>query len=303
MIKTYLRLLRVPGLLTAAADATAGFVLMAAADGDLGKLHVVARLPALMFISVALYASGLIFNDCLDAERDRLTRPERPIPAGDVPLGSAYLLGLGFTLAALTAAMSLGLATAIRAGLLTAAIWLYNGVMRRWVVTGALAMGLCRFLNMQMGMSTGQSLSYFNFHDYAVLLWAPLLLGAYSALLTAVSAYEDRPADRLGWWVILVAAAGLVTVPLLACFLVAGSLAGWLLLGLLSLALAGNFGLPLVRPTSEAVRRAVGLGVLLVIAYDAAAILGTPGVPVWWGLGVLILLAPAWWLARRFPPS
>jgi 4-hydroxybenzoate polyprenyltransferase len=264
---------------------------------------MVLRLPGLMLVSAALYASGLVFNDCLDAEKDLVSRPDRPIPSGAVPLGRAYLLGLGLTLGALAAAMALGLPTVIYAGLLVAGIWLHNGVMRRWVVTGAVAMGLCRFLNMQLGMSTGQSLPYFNFHEYSVLVWAPLLLGAYSALLSVAAAYEDQPADRLGWWVLLAAAAGLFTVPLLACFLVVGSLGGWVVMALLSVALAGNFSMPVLRPTFESIRRAVGLGVVLIIAFDAAVILGTPGVPVWWGLGTLALLLPAWWLARRFSPS
>ena len=76
-MKAYLQLIRAPNLFTAAADVVAGFVLMAWVDGNLDRARLWQYLPGLAFISVALYASGAIFNDCLDAEHDRRARPDR----------------------------------------------------------------------------------------------------------------------------------------------------------------------------------------------------------------------------------
>ena len=301
-MKAYLQLIRAPNLITAAADAAAGFILMAAVDGTLDRLHWL-RLAALMAVSAALYASGVAFNDCLDAEKDQAHRPDRPIPSGAVPLGRAFLLGALLTLGALFAAMLLGQVTVLYVTLLIIAIWLYNGALRRWIFPGALGLGLCRFLNMQLGMSTGMSLRYFSVHNYPELLLAPALLGAYAAIVTVVSAYEDRPAGRSGAWVLGGSAAAMCLVLSGALFGVVGTAAGQVLLGVLILGLAVTLIAPLVRLTFASVRRAVAAAVVLIIAFDAAIVLGVRGAPLWLGLGMLFSLAPAALLARKLSPS
>jgi hypothetical protein len=246
---------------------------------------------------MALYASGVIFNDCLDAEKDRRHRPDRPIPGGAVPLGRAFLIGSLLTFAALGVAMFLSWAAVLYAGALIICIWAYNLPLRRNVLTGALGLGSCRFLNMLLGMSTGTSLSYFSFRNYPFLVLAPALLGAYAAIVTLVSAYEDRPA-------VLVGAAVAMSMVLLGAMLgVVGTLAGQILLGVLILVLVGIFTAPLMKLTFASVRRAVGLAVLLVIAFDAALVLGIRDAPLWLGLGTLGAMAPAWLLARKISPS
>jgi 4-hydroxybenzoate polyprenyltransferase len=301
-VKAYLQLIRAPNLFTAAADAAAGFTLMAAVDGTLDRPHWL-RLAALMAISAALYASGVVFNDCLDADKDRAHRPDRPIPSGAVPLPRAFLLGALLTCGALLAAMFLGLVTVLYATLLVIAIWLYNGAFRRWAISGALGLGLCRFLNMQLGMSTGMSLRYFSVRNYPELLLAPALLGAYAAIVTLVSTYEDRPAGRSGAWLLLGSAAAMCMVLLGALLGVVGTISGQVVLGALILALAAVLIAPLVRLTFASVRKAVGMAVVLVIAFDAAIVLGVRDAPLWLGLGVLLSLVPAALLARKLSPS
>lgn len=303
-MKAYLQLIRAPNLFTAAADAAAGFALMAAVDGTLKPAHL-PRLAVLMLISAALYASGVVFNDCLDAGYDRQHRPDRPIPSGAVSLPRAFSLGLGLTLAALLAAMLLGQATVLYAALLITAIGLYNGVFKRFVLPGAAAMGLCRFLNMQMGMSTGMSLPFFSVRLWPELLVAPVLLAAYSAIIALVAAYEDRPAGRAGSWMLSGSAVGMVLVLVAAALAVVQTVAGWILLAVLVPVMAMTFLAPLMRLTFASVRRAVGVAVILIIAFDAAIILGVPDAPMalWLGLGVLATVAPAAWLARSLSPS
>lgn len=302
-MRAYLQLVRAPNLITSAADVIAGFALMTwLADSPYGhpRWH---RLAALVFISMALYASGVIFNDCLDAEKDRRHRPDRPIPSGAVPLRRAFLIGTLLTFAALGVAMFLSLAAVIYSGALILAIWAYNVPLRRSVVGGAVGLGLCRFLNMQLGMSTGMSLPYFSVRIYPELLLAPALLGAYAAIVTVVSTYEDRPAGRFGAWA-LVGSAGAMTVVLLSAFFkVVGTIAGKLVLAALVVALAAVFVAPLVRLSFASVRRAVGIAVMLVIVFDAAIVLGVHDAPAWLGLGVLASVLPAFLLARRMSPS
>lgn len=299
-MKAYLQLVRAPNLFTSATNVVAGFVLISGIDGTLQNPRW-DHLVALMFISVALYASGAVFNDCLDLEHDRLFRPERPIPSGAVPLRRAYMLALILTLAALGTAMILSTATVLYTGLLITAIWLYNGVLKRFLLPGALSMGLCRFLNMQLGMSAGMSLAYFRVN--LVLVWAPLLLGCYAAIVTAASHYEDQPAGRFGPWALFGAAAGLPVVLLGAALKVVTGPAAWGLLILLMLATAAIFIVTLVKVTFVSVRRAIGASILLIIAFDAAVVLGTRNAPLWLALVVLAALVPAGALARVLSPS
>jgi 4-hydroxybenzoate polyprenyltransferase len=302
-LRAYLRLIRAPNLFTAASNAVAGFTLMTAVDDaqfDHPRWHF---LVLLAFVSATLYASGAVFNDCLDFEHDRRFRPERPIPAGAVSLRAAYLLGLGLVLAALCASLVLAVVAAtstpvLLTGMLITAIWLYNGVLKRFMLPGALAMGLCRFLNVALGMSAGASLGSFMVETNRVLVWAPLLMGLYTAIVTAASHYEDRPAGGAGPWVLFGAAAGLPLVLLGVAFSVVEGLLAWGLLLVLICATAMLFLMTLMKVTFTSVRRAVGISVLLIIAVDAAVVLGTRNAPVWLGLLVLAALLPAALLAR-----
>ncbi|MHC4917626.1 MAG: UbiA family prenyltransferase, partial [Planctomycetota bacterium] len=283
-MRAYLQLIRAPNLFTAASNAVAGFTLMTAVDQAQFDRPRWDHLVILMFISAALYASGAVFNDCLDLQHDTRFRPERPIPSGEVPLGRAYLLGVLLVVAALVAAMCLKTTTVLFTGLLITAIWLYNGVLKRFVILGALGMGLCRFLNVMLGMSTGSSLNSFMLPENRVLIWAPLLMGLYAVIVTAASHYEDRPAGGHGPWVLFGAAAGLPVVLSGAAFIVVQTVSGWALLFVLIPATAAIFIMTLMKVTFASVRRAIAASVMLIIVFDAAVVLGTRNEPTWLGL-------------------
>ena len=40
-----------------------------------------------------MYSAGMVLNDVFDVEVDRVERPERPLPSGQIPVGWARLLG------------------------------------------------------------------------------------------------------------------------------------------------------------------------------------------------------------------
>jgi UbiA prenyltransferase family len=298
-LRAYLQLVRAPNLFTAATNVVAGFTLMTAVDDAQFDRPQWGHLIVLLFISVALYASGAIFNDCLDIEHDRRFRPDRPIPSGAVSLGRAYLLGLLLAAAALGAAMLLTPTTVLITGLLVTSIWLYNGVLKRIKFVGALSMGLCRALNMILGMSTGASMVAFTAPDRRELVWAPLLLGLYTAIVTAASHYEDRPAGGAGRWVLFGAAAGLPVVLVgVAIAVVKESWISWVLLIILILATAGLFIFTLTKVSFKAVRRAIGISIMLIIVFDAAICLGVRNAPLWLGALVLLALLPTWLTSR-----
>ena len=87
----WLQLLRVPNLFTVPGDPVAGFLL--ATFGVLTPDVVLAILG-----SLCLYAGGLVLNDLHDLDEDRRDRPNRPLPAGEIAVRSAWLAVIGLFL-------------------------------------------------------------------------------------------------------------------------------------------------------------------------------------------------------------
>src|SRR5271163_708207 len=93
-IRPWLQLIRLPNVVTAAADSLAGWLLAT------GSFAEPMRWLPLIAASMVLYASGTALNDVFDSEIDRAERPNRPIPSGQISrLTTAWLGGLGLFLA------------------------------------------------------------------------------------------------------------------------------------------------------------------------------------------------------------
>jgi len=134
----WLRLLRVPNLLTAPGDALAGGAL--AAEGWPGA-EIWGAAGAMLFV----YAGGMVLNDYFDMARDAVQRPERPLPSGQVTPWVALIVGLallvaGPVLAWLTCGGEAGRMALVVAFLVVA----YDAGGKHVPVLGSLLMGACR---------------------------------------------------------------------------------------------------------------------------------------------------------------
>jgi 4-hydroxybenzoate polyprenyltransferase len=112
-------------------------------------------LPLLLLCisTIGLYSGGIIFNDVFDAELDKVERPERPIPSGLISKNAAAIFGgicffIGIFAAGLYSPTSRYIAAAIMIACLT-----YDKWMKHHSVLGPLNMGLCRGLNLMLGIS------------------------------------------------------------------------------------------------------------------------------------------------------
>ncbi|MBF0375745.1 MAG: UbiA family prenyltransferase, partial [Alphaproteobacteria bacterium] len=83
-----LRLGRVSNLPTVWTNVLAGATLA-------GGLPDGAGLFALLVAATLLYVGGMFLNDAFDRHVDALTRPERPIPSGEVPAAAVFAAGFG----------------------------------------------------------------------------------------------------------------------------------------------------------------------------------------------------------------
>ncbi|MDX2036616.1 MAG: UbiA family prenyltransferase [Isosphaeraceae bacterium] len=151
-LRPYLQLIRVPNVFTAATQSLAGYLLAG------GRLETAGSWIPLVLASASIYAAGIALNDYFDIEIDRVERPRRPLPSGAVSRRFAGIFGaigliLGPCLAALSSPRS-GLAGLI----LASSVLLYDAGLRRTVL-GPQVMGLCRGLNLLMGLGWASDFS------------------------------------------------------------------------------------------------------------------------------------------------
>jgi UbiA prenyltransferase family len=141
-----LRLGRVSNLPTVWTNVLAGMVLSAAS--------VSLDTAIVLMIALSLfYVAGMYFNDAFDSEFDRLHRPNRPIPAGDISTTAVFGIGAGLLCAALVLLIANGFMTksgtgwrGFEAGLaLSVAILIYDA-WHKGNPIGPVLMGLCRVL-------------------------------------------------------------------------------------------------------------------------------------------------------------
>jgi UbiA prenyltransferase family len=185
-ITAYLQLIRLPNVVTAAADSMAGWLLAT------GSLAEPGRWVPLATASMVLYASGTALNDVFDLEIDRIERPGRPLPSGMISRKTAAWLGgfgllLGPALAALFGSRESMLVAAILAG----CILCYDGGLKHtWF--GPLLMGACRGLNLLLGLSAASAFA-------GPIGWvAASAYGLYVAGITVVSRSEASGGGRGG---------------------------------------------------------------------------------------------------------
>lgn len=151
-LKSWLRLIRLPNLLTVPGDVLAGFFLAGGAScaGGAGRLGYV------LGAALTLYIVGLLLNDVFDRDVDAKERPDRPIPSGAVPVRAAVLVAIAAALSALNLAVGAG--GSWRSGPFAAAVLLLIVIVaydcplrRRLPVAGLGLMGLCRALDVFLG--------------------------------------------------------------------------------------------------------------------------------------------------------
>lgn len=110
--------------------------------------------PILLVIStIGLYSGGIILNDVFDAELDAKERPERPIPSGLISKKSATIFGGIFFFVGIFAAGLYSKESQYLAASIMICCLVYDKLLKHHAFFGPLNMGLCRGLNLLLGVS------------------------------------------------------------------------------------------------------------------------------------------------------
>lgn len=286
VLKGYLQLMRPANLPTAAADIFAGVALA----GFLTTSIPILPLLFLVFASVFLYAGGVVLNDVFDLKIDQIERPERPIPSGLIPLKSAAFFGALLLVIGIVLAFQVHQKSGYIAVVLAVSIVLYDAFSKKYDFLGPLNMGLCRGLNLILGMSI---LGEINNWAYA------LISVVYIFAITLISRGEvhGNNKNHIIWAGILYA----TVVSTVVTIVMNETSNFWQMLPFLTL-----FTILIFRPllkayqvnSPERIKKAVIAGVLSLIVLDAALAVGFS---VWWyGIFLLLLLPLSILLSKLF---
>ena len=183
-IIAYLQLIRLPNVITAAADSLAGWLLVT------GSLAGPGHWLPLLGSSMLLYASGTMLNDVFDFEVDCQERPGRPLPSGRASRrAAAWFGGLGLVVGPILAFSLVSTRSGMVAAALALTILGYDaGLKRFWV--GPILMGACRGLNLLLGTSQAQALG-------GPVAWiAAIAYGVFVAGITVASRSEATGGGR-----------------------------------------------------------------------------------------------------------
>jgi 4-hydroxybenzoate polyprenyltransferase len=301
----YLQLIRLPNVFTAIADVTMGFfVSQQVADFESFDAAQLVSLALLIAASASLYAAGMALNDVFDAELDRKERPERPIPSGRVSLSGARGLGGGLVAVGIFIAILLSVTEqdyrpAVVAAALAAAIFAYDAAIKHTPL-GPVGMGLCRFLNVLLGMS----LSRTPWETWHYVIAAGI--GTYIAGVTWFARTEARPSNRLPLILAtIVGAAGVLLLVAFPRFVPAEGLVlairddprRWnMLWGLLGLLIAWRCLWAILDPRPHLVQRAVRQCIFSLIMLDAVVTFAVAGfMPA---VLIMLLLLPTMFLGQ-----
>ena len=290
----YLRLMRPANIVTAIADVLAGIAISGfMAAWVFNYLHI---LPVLLLcISTAgLYGGGVVFNDVFDADLDRVERPERPIPSGLISPREATTLGGILLIAGIVAAFAVNLTSGLLASLITIAALVYNKWGKHHSLLGPPNMGLCRGLNLLLGVSVLPS----SISGWWYIAFVPVI---YISSVTMISRGEVHGSNRT----LLYGASALYILVTGLIFYFAFINDNVLIVLVFLFPFAWMIFKPLIKalkePTGLNIGKAVKSGIIALILMDAAWA-ASSGAFV--GALIIVLLLPlSFWLSRLFAVS
>lgn len=285
-LRTTLDLVRLPNVITAMADVLAGFLYVG------GQSHQWVLAALLIGASSCLYAGGVALNDVCDARRDAKDRSDRPIPSGIITRKYAAtiaitLLILGVVLCLFTTTRSLWIAI-----LIVVSILLYNAVFKLTLIAPGL-MGLCRALNLLLGMSAAPLTFTSSTMIPVGLMWL------YITSVTAFARKETQTNNRIR---LILSTAG-------ACAGIAGLVslywvvetvhAGFIVLVAITLAWISARGITACAwRKPQPIQAAVKTMILGLVFFDAAIVWSARGYEA--AIVVMALVIPSFLFSRMF---
>ncbi|HCN82030.1 MAG TPA: polyprenyltransferase, partial [Sphingobacteriaceae bacterium] len=181
--------MRPANVVTSISDVLAGIAISGFFTGWPFDYTEISDVLMLCLATAGLYGGGVVFNDVFDADLDRIERPERPIPSGDISLLQAIFLGSVLLVLGVYAAFQPNLTTGILAIAIAASALVYDKWGKHHKILGPLNMGMCRGLNLLLGISILQDA----LDKWWFIACVPII---YIASITMISRGEVHGSNR-----------------------------------------------------------------------------------------------------------
>lgn len=145
--------MRPANIVTSVADVLAGVAI--SGYFTLTTTSASSLLPILLLClsTIGLYGGGVVMNDVFDADLDKVERPERPIPSGLISKAEAAIVGITLLFAGILIAFFTHSTSGLIAFLVALSAVVYDKWGKHHSFLGPINMGLCRGLNLLLGIS------------------------------------------------------------------------------------------------------------------------------------------------------
>jgi 4-hydroxybenzoate polyprenyltransferase len=238
-----------------------------------------------------LYGGGIVFNDVFDAELDKIERPERAIPSGAVSIVEATALGTILLGMGLVAAFAFSVWSGLIAFLIIVFALIYNKFGKHHSFLGPLNMGLCRGLNLLLGISI-LSLSLQNHYLLGII---PLI---YIFSITMISQGEVHGSNKNKLYTGALLYLIVIGSILYFAYLQQHMLYAILFLIVFAWMIFKPLFVAIKDPVGRNIGKAVKAGVISLILMDAAW--ASAYGQIYFALLIAALLPLSLWLAKRF---
>jgi len=287
--------MRPANIVTAVTDVLAGIAISGIfwewTFNGLIEQGAISNMLLLCLSTICLYAGGIVYNDVFDYNLDKIERPERVIPSGQVSLRQASQLGSALLAFGILAALCVNTTAAWLAVFISIVALVYNKWGKHHPFLGPPNMGLCRGLNLLLGISIIPTMVWEVWYVAVV----PIL---YISAITMISRGEVHGSSKTPLY-------GAAALYMLVIFLILSfawnlNMVGFVFLFLLSFAIM--IFMPLIKaiqhPTGPAIGKSVKAGVIALILMNAA---WTAATGTWLlALFIVTLLPLSLWLSRKY---
>ncbi|WP_132220567.1 UbiA-like protein EboC [Albibacterium bauzanense] len=283
--------MRPANIVTSVADVLAGIAISGIFLQESLTSATIGNIVLLCLATIGLYGGGIVFNDVFDYELDRVERPERVIPSGQLSLKGASTLGSSLLAFGIIMALLVNITAAWFAIFISISALVYNKWGKHHSLLGPPNMGLCRGLNLLLGVSILPAA--LNGIWYVAVV--PIL---YISAITMISRGEVHGSSKKP----LYGAVALYSLVILMILAFAWNRDMILFVIPFLVTFAFMIFKPLIKaiktPTGPAIGRSVKAGVMALILMNSAWAASTGA----WSLAILIvfLLPLSLWLSRRF---
>lgn len=149
---SFIRMARPANIITAISDIIAGFAIAGVFSDSFNQTNI-AAIMLLIVATVGLYGGGIVFNDIFDYKADLRNRPERVLPSGEISIKEAVVFGISLFMMGIICAFLVSPISGFLAVIVALLALSYDKFSKHQAVLGPINMGLCRSMNLLLGMS------------------------------------------------------------------------------------------------------------------------------------------------------